>query len=188
MIYKLLIPGGNAQTDRGSVKEDATEVHWYLWTNEVGLPVSWLVDCVTDGVVVKFAVVDFTRVVGAWVITVWAGVESFSVVVCVVEGCPDVCACVVTVCVVEGFPVVCACVVTVCVVKGVPEAVAARDVTIFVDFPVVVCKTVVAAWVVDELNICVVDDIVDVVYIKIIFYSLGVVFNEKKLTWNLEFQ
>ena len=75
--------------------------------------------------------------------------ESFSVVVCVVvcvvEGCPDVCACVVTVCVVEGFPVVCACVVTVCVVKGVPEAVAARDVTIFVDFPVVVCKTVVAA-------------------------------------------
>ena len=147
-----------------------------MWTNEVGLPVSWLVDWVTDGVVVKFAVVDFARVVGAWVVTVCAVWEGVSVVVCVV------------VCVVEGFPVVCACVVTVCVVKGVPEAVAARDVTIFVDFPVVVGKTVVAAWVVDELNICVVDDIVDVVYIKIIFYSLGVVFNEKKLTWNLEFQ
>ena len=99
-------------TDRGSVNEDATEVHRYLWTNEVGLPVSWLVDWVTDGVVVKFAVVDFARVVGAWVVTVCAVMEGVSVVVMVVvwavEGFPVVCACVVTVCVAERFPVVCA--------------------------------------------------------------------------------
>ena len=126
---------------------------------QVGLPVScWLAGWVTDGVVVKFAEVAFARVVGAWVITVCAGVESLSVVVCVVEGFPVVCACVVTVCVVEGFPVVCACVVTVCAVEGFP---------------------VVCAWVVDEINVCVVADIVDLVSIKVIFYSLGVALNDK---------
>ena len=70
------------------------------------------------------------------------------VFVCVVEGFPIVCACVVTVCVVEGFPVACACVVTVCAVEGFP---------------------VVSAWVVDKINVCVIADIVDLISVKIIF-------------------
>ena len=136
---------------------------------EVGLPVSCgLVGSVTDLVVVKFAVVDFARVVGAWVVTVCAVVEGVSVVVmvvvCVVEGILDwvvdasvVCAGVWIDCV-DGFPVtVVVLVITVCVgilvvvvvVVGVPAIVVVAGIPV-----------VVTVWVGDEVTVGVVAEVV----------------------------
>ena len=137
-----------------------------MWTIEVGLPVSWLVDWVTDGVVVKFAVVDFARVVGAWVVTVCAVEEGVSVVVmvivCFVEGfldwvvgAPVVCAWVWIDCV-DGFPVtVVVLVITVCVGILVVVVVVVVAIVVVAGIPVVV-----TVWVGDGVTVGVVAEVV----------------------------
>ena len=138
---------------------------------EVELPVSWFVGCVTDRVVVKFAVVDFARVVGAWVVTVCAVVEGVSVVVmvavCVVEGfldwvvgAPVVCAWVLIECV-DGFPVT---VVVLVITECVGILVASVIVVVVVGVPAIVVvagiPVVVTVWVGDEVTSCVVAEVV----------------------------